>query len=148
NLTIDYLKPEKAVGATDQDDRRKLLDELQGDFQKRYGGPAAAAHAAAYRKAQRMVDTEARGAFRLEEETAKGRDAHGRNRFGQGCLLARRLLERGVSFVEVTLDGWDTHVQNFEQVKNLSGTLDPAFATLLSDLKDRGMLANTLVVWM
>src|SRR5262249_61925738 len=52
------------------------------------------------------------------------------------------------SFVEVTLDGWDTHNDNFNQVKNLSHTLDPAFATLLSDLRDRGMLENTLVVWM
>src|SRR5439155_9976008 len=76
------------------------------------------------------------------------RDAYARNRFGQGCLLARRLVERGVSFVEVTLDGWDTHTSNFEQVKTLSQTLDPAFGTLLADLKDRGMLGNTLVVWM
>jgi uncharacterized protein (DUF1501 family) len=95
-----------------------------------------------------MIDTEARGAFRLEEEPVKLRDAYGRNRFGQGCLLARRLVERGVSFVEVTLEGWDTHTNNFEMVKTLSETLDPAFATLLADLKDRGMLANTLVVWM
>jgi uncharacterized protein (DUF1501 family) len=148
NLTIDYLRPERAVAATDQDTRRKLLAEMQGDFERRHGGPAAAAHAATYRKAQRMVDTEARGAFRLDEEPAKLRDAYGRNRFGQGCLLARRLVERGVSFVEVTLDGWDTHQNNFDSVKTLSGTLDPAFATLLADLKDRGMLANTLVVWM
>jgi uncharacterized protein (DUF1501 family) len=148
NLTIDYLKPDKPVAATDQDMRRKLLAELQGDFEKRHGGFATAAHAATYRKAQRMIDTEARGAFRLEEEPAKLRDAYGRNRFGQGCLLARRLVERGVSFVEVTLDGWDTHQNNFEMVKTLSETLDPAFATLLADLKDRGMLANTLVVWM
>ncbi|HEY7314176.1 MAG TPA: DUF1501 domain-containing protein [Gemmataceae bacterium] len=148
NLTIDYLKPDKPVAASDQEVRRKLLAELQGDFKKRHGGDATAAHAASYRKAQRMVDTEARGAFRLDEEPAKLRDAYGRNRFGQGCLLARRLLERGVSFVEVTLDGWDTHQNNFEMVKTLSQTLDPAFATLLSDLKDRGRLANTLVVWM
>src|SRR5262249_5110734 len=140
NLTIDYLKPEKAVGASDQDTRQKLLAELQGDFTRRYGGPAPAAHAAVYRKAPRLIPTEARGAFRLEEETAKLRDAYGRNRFGQGCLLARRLVERGVSFVEVTLDGWDTHTNNFEMVKTLSQTLDPGFATLLSDLKDRGML--------
>lgn len=148
NLTIDYLKAERVVAAPDQDSRRKLLADLQEDFEKRYGGPAAAAHAASYRSAQRMVDTEARGAFRLDEEPAKLRDAYGRNRFGQGCLLARRLVERGVSFVEVTLDGWDTHQNNFEAVKALSQTLDPAFATLLADLKDRGMLANTLVVWM
>src|SRR5262245_20986417 len=148
NLTIDYLKPDRPVAATDQDVRRQLLSDLQGDFEKRYGGSATAAHAAAYRKAQRMIDTEARGAFRLEEETAKLREAYGRNRFGQGCLLARRLVERGVSFVEVTLEGGDTHTNNFEAVKTLSETLDPAFSTLIADLKDRGMLANTLVVWM
>ncbi|MDB5309135.1 MAG: hypothetical protein JWO38_3337 [Gemmataceae bacterium] len=148
NLTIDYLKPDKPVAATDQDVRRQLLADLQGDFEKRHGGAATKAHAANYRKAQKMIDTEAKGAFRLDEEPAKLRDAYGRTRFGQGCLLARRLVERGVSFVEVTLDGWDTHQQNFEQVKTLSETLDPAFATLLADLKDRGLLANTLVVWM
>src|SRR5262245_47897531 len=148
NLTIDYLRPEKPVSSSDQETRQKLLADLQGDFARRHGGPATAAHTAMYRKAQRMIETEARGAFRLEEERAKLRDAYGRNRFGQGCLLARRLVERGVSFVEVTLDGWDTHTNNFEMVKTLSQTLDPAFSTLLADLKDRGLLGNTLVVWM
>jgi uncharacterized protein (DUF1501 family) len=149
NLSIDYLRPDRPVPADDQDMRRQLLADLQGDFEKRHGAAAAArAHAASYRKAQKMIDTEGRGAFKLDEEPAKIRDAYGRNRFGQGCLLARRLVERGVPFVEVTLDGWDTHLQNFEQVKNLSGILDPAFATLLADLKERSMLANTLVVWM
>lgn len=148
NLSIDYLKPERPVAASDQNVRRQLLEDLQGDFQKRYGGSAAKAHAASYLKAQRMIDTEGRGAFRLDEEPAKLRDAYGRSRFGQGCLLARRLVERGVPFVEVSLEGWDTHANNFEMVKALSQTLDPAFATLLTDLKDKGMLANTLVVWM
>src|SRR5207237_6353547 len=110
------------------------------------GGAASKAHAASYRKAQKMIDTEAKGGFRLDEEPAKLRDAYGRNRFGQGCLLARRLLERGVSFVEVGLDGWDTHSNNFEMVKTLSETLDPGFSTLLADLKERGMLSDTLVV--
>jgi len=148
NLSIDYLKPDKPVASSDQEIRRQLLADLQGDFEKKHGSAATKAHAASYRKAQRMIDTEARGGFRLDEEPAKLRDAYGRNRFGQGCLLARRLVERGVSFVEVTLDGWDTHQNNFAQVKSLSETLDPAFATLLSDLKDRSLLANTLVVWM
>ncbi|VTR96162.1 secreted protein containing duf1501 : Uncharacterized protein OS=Planctomyces maris DSM 8797 GN=PM8797T_09209 PE=4 SV=1: DUF1501 [Gemmata massiliana] len=148
NLTVDYLKPEKPVAAADQDARRQLLADLQSDFEKQHGGAAAKAHAAAYRKAQKLIDTEAKGAFKLDEEKSALRDAYGRSRFGQGCLLARRLVERGVSFVEVTLDGWDTHAQNFDAVKTLSATLDPAFATLVSDLKDRGMLENTLVVWM
>jgi uncharacterized protein (DUF1501 family) len=148
DLTIDDLKPAGPVAASDMDARRQLLAGLQGDFEKRHGGAAAKAHAASYRKAQRMIDTQARGGFRLGEEPAKLRDAYGRTRFGQGCLLARRLIERGVSFVEVSLEGWDTHSQNFEQVKTLNQTLDPAFATLLSDLKDRGRLDHTLVVWM
>src|SRR5262249_17144404 len=76
NLSIDNLRPERAVAAPDLETRRMLLTGLQADFEKRHGGPAAAAHAASYRKAQRMVDTEARGAFRLEEEPVKLRDAY------------------------------------------------------------------------
>jgi uncharacterized protein (DUF1501 family) len=70
-------------------------------------------------------------------------------------LLARRLVERGVPFVEVTLNatmgapgGWDTHNANFTQVTSLCRVLDPAWATLMSDLKDRGLLDTTTVVWM
>jgi uncharacterized protein (DUF1501 family) len=81
-------------------------------------------------------------------EKSEVRDKYGRNPFGQGCLLARRLVEKGVPFVEVTLDGWDTHGDNFAQVKRLSGTLDAGFAALMADLKDRGLLATTTVVCM
>jgi uncharacterized protein (DUF1501 family) len=62
--------------------------------------------------------------------------------------LARRLIEQGVTFVEVESNGWDTHDNNFERVKKLSGDVDPAFGTLLGDLKERGMLDKTLVIWM
>ena len=93
NLSIDYLKPDKQVAANDQEMRRQLLADLQGDFEKQHGSAATKAHAASYRKAQKMIDTEARGGFRLDEEPAKIRDAYGRSRFGQGCLLARRLVE-------------------------------------------------------
>src|SRR5262249_14432959 len=91
----------------------------------------------------------------LGDESKELRDAYGRNLFGQGCLLARRLVERGVPFVEVTLSGvqgagagWDTHQNNFDQVKSLSGILDPAWATLMEDLKAKGLLDTTLIVWM
>jgi uncharacterized protein (DUF1501 family) len=95
-------------------------------------------------------------AFNLGEEPAALRDAYGRNTFGQGCLLARRLIERGVPFAEVTLSGaegantlgWDTHQKNFDAVQKLSGVLDAGWSTLLDDLKDRGLLDTTLVVWM
>jgi len=94
-------------------------------------------------------------AFELDREPAAVRDAYGRNLFGQGCLLARRLVERGVPFVEVTLgasadgtSGWDTHFDNFDVVKRLSGILDPAWSALMNDLEQRGLLESTLVVWM
>jgi uncharacterized protein (DUF1501 family) len=102
-----------------------------------------------------MVASQARQAFALDQETEAMRDAYGRNRFGQGCLLARRLVERGVPFVEVTLGrmpgsdlAWDTHNDNFTRVQRLCEVLDPAYATLLTDLKRRGLLESTLVVWM
>src|SRR5262249_29873265 len=65
-----------------------------------------------------------------------------------GCLMARRLVEAGIPFVEVFQHGWDTHRDNFPRVKQLSAEADPAMATLISDLKDRGLLESTLVIWM
>ncbi len=100
-----------------------------------------------------MMRTSAGKAFDLDQEPAKLRDAYGRNRFGQGCLLARRLVERGVPFIEVSLGGnngfgWDTHSNNFETVRDLSQVLDAGWATLVDDLKERGLLDSTLIVWM
>jgi uncharacterized protein (DUF1501 family) len=102
-----------------------------------------------------MIESQARNAFKLDEEPAEVREAYGRNRFGQGCLLARRLVERGVPFVEVTLAqvpgagaAWDTHATNFTSVKALCDVLDPAWSTLVRELRERGLLENTLVVWM
>src|SRR5262249_32035662 len=68
--------------------------------------------------------------------------------FGKACVMARRLVESGVRFVEVTLDGWDTHADNFNQVKTLLGQLDPALSALVSDLSERGKLDETLLICM
>ncbi|MBX9626673.1 MAG: DUF1501 domain-containing protein, partial [Gemmataceae bacterium] len=108
--------------------------------------PVAESVRAATLQAVRLMRPEAAAAFDLDAETDKTRAAYGKGVFAEGCLLARRLVERGVPFVEVTLDGWDTHDKNFDRVRELSGTLDAAFAALLSDLKDRGLLDATLVV--
>jgi hypothetical protein len=86
-------------------------------------------------------------ALNLDREPVTLRDSYGRDRFGQGCLAARRLVERGVPVVEVILGGWDTHMDNFRAVKRSSGILDNGWAALLSDLKERGLLDTTLVVW-
>jgi len=154
NLSIENLAPPKTVSKESMQERFKVLNFLQQDFSKRASSTSSATHKANAEKAMRMIESQAKHAFKLEEETAQLRDAYGRNRFGQGCLLARRLIERGVSFVEVALSGttnglgWDTHAQNFETVKTLSEILDPGFATLLQDLRERSLLDSTLVVWM
>lgn len=82
----------------------------------------------------------------ISRRKAELRDAYGRDPFGQGCLLARRLVERGVRFVEVSLHGWDTHSNNFTATPDLCEKLDRGLATLVSDLHGRGMLRDTLVV--
>lgn len=90
---------------------------------------------------------EAGQAFDLSREKDSLRDRYGRHHFGQSCLLARRLVEHGVSFITVNMGGWDTHVENFRTMRKLLPVLDSGFATLLQDLADRGLLARTLVVW-
>ena len=138
------------------DARLDLLNVLEDDFTSARPGVTAASHRTAYEQAVRMMRSEAVKAFNLDEEPDALRDRYGRNLFGQGCLLARRLVERGVPFIEVSLNGvqgtnafgWDTHQNNFEALKALLGVLDPGWATLMADLKDRGLLDSTLIVWM
>ena len=156
SFEVRNLKPADRLPAAQVDSRLSLLSTLEHSFlSERPDGPGHS-HLQSYEQAVRMMKSEAVAAFDLEQEEASLRDSYGRNAFGQGCLLARRLVERGVSFVEVSLNGvdgpggagWDTHQDNFNAVKGLCGILDPAWATLMTDLKQRGLLENTLVVWM
>jgi uncharacterized protein (DUF1501 family) len=93
-----------------------------------------------------MMKSEDLKAFDLTQESDELRKAYGKDSFGQGCLLARRLVERGVRFVEVSLGGWDTHTANFVRVPELCDTLDRAMAALIADLSARGLLDETLIV--
>jgi len=128
--------------------RLGLLEELEQDFAQAGGQPRVTAHRALYGSAAQMVRSPRLRAFDLAQERDAVRDSYGRNAFGQGCLLARRLIEAGVTFVEVELNGWDTHQENFNRTRTLSAQADPAFASLVSDLKERGRLERTLVIWM
>ncbi len=130
------------------EERRVLLGDLEEEFLASRSGPITASHRTALEAAVRLMKPENARAFDLTAEPAALRDRYGRNLFGQGCLLARRLVERGLPFVEVTLDGWDTHAENFDGVKNLCGILDPAWSALMEDLKARGLLDSTLIVCM
>jgi hypothetical protein len=147
-LRVEDLNPPAAVGKDHTAARIDLLEQVQRDFLARHPDQPALSHQNAYERAVRLMRTAAGKAFDLAQEKPAVRDAYGRNLFGQGCLLARRLVERRVPFVEVTLNGWDTHGQNAATVRSLSQTVDAAWGALMADLKERGLLSSTLIVWM
>ena len=92
---------------------------------------------------------ETKRAFQIEKEDPRLRDRYGRTRTGQSLLLARRLIEAGVRFVTVTDGGWDTHTNNFNSLKkNRMPPVDQGVSQLLIDLEQRGLLENTLLVWL
>jgi hypothetical protein len=129
--------------------RLELLDSLEAvGFARSGGADLVRDHEALYRQTSNMVLSPRMTAFDLEQEESTLRDSYGRTPFGQGCLLARRLIETGVSFVEVRSNGWDTHQDNANRVKALAGAVDPGLAALIADLKQCGLLESTLVIWM
>jgi uncharacterized protein (DUF1501 family) len=93
-----------------------------------------------------VTSPQAKAAFNVKAEEKKVRDLYGMTRFGQQCLLARRLVEAGVPWVSLHWGGWDHHFNLFNDMKRQLPELDPAFSGLLTDLKDRGLLDSTLVV--
>jgi hypothetical protein len=147
-LRVQDLDSPKDVSRSRADARLDVLAEMEDEFLQSRSSPAASSHRTAYLRAVKMMRSPAMKAFELDREPAKLRDKYGRNLFGQGCLLARRLIEQGVPFVEVNLGGWDTHQDNFNAVKRQCDVLDPGWATLLEDLDDKGLLASTTIVWM
>jgi hypothetical protein len=147
-LRVEDLDLPGGVSRQRANARLELVEDFNKDFLEEHPGGPASAHRTAYQRAVAMMRSKAVKAFDLSEEPGKLRDRYGRNLFGQGCLLARRLIEQGVPFIEVNLNGWDTHGNNFESVKNLCGVLDPAWSTLMDDLRDKGLLETTLIVWM
>ncbi len=128
--------------------RLAVLDKLEADFASRGGETVVESHRKLYGKAARMVLSPKIKAFDLTAEPQSAHQQYGSTPFGRGCLLARRLVEEGVTFVEVRHGNWDTHDNNFERVSQLSGQVDPEMAALIADLKERGRLDRTLVVWM
>lgn len=127
-------------------DRLSIAKKLDRKFAETYNVKNVRAYADMYDDAVKMMKSEELTAFDLEKEPDALRNKYGRDNFGQGCLLARRLVEHGVRYVEVTFGSWDTHNANFTRVPELCDELDTALSTLLQDLSSRGMLEDTLVV--
>src|SRR5262249_24300473 len=101
-----------------------------------------------FQKAVELMHSGKTKAFELGNEPAASREAYGNSRFGQGCLLARRLVEAGGAFVEGAPDGWDAPNNTPSRPTSLSHELGSPMATLIGDLKQRGLLETTLVIWM
>ena len=157
DFTVRDLTPPGGVSSQQIGLRREALEKID-TFQRQLDEQPSALEALDehYRSALRMITSPAtQRAFDLNREPAEVREMYGRHQFGQGCLLARRLIESGTRFVTVSsgdnLTGpgsWDTHRENFKYLRHLLPPLDQAFPALLSDLKQRGMLEKTLVVWL
>jgi hypothetical protein len=143
---LKNVKPQPGLTEDKFQARLQLAAELDGDFRSTFPHRNVKAYAEMYDNAIAMMKSEDLKAFDLSEEPGEIRQAYGRESFGQGCLLARRLVERGVRFVEVSLGGWDTHNANFVRVPELCSTLDKALAALIGDLHNRGLLNETLIV--
>jgi uncharacterized protein (DUF1501 family) len=143
---VENLKP--LVAQREFDGRFGLLQEMEQAFNREYKADSGTSHSTTYRRAVELMKSREAKAFDLSLEPASSKKSYGEGKFGEGCLLARRLIETGVSFVEVTLGGWDTHQDNFERVKTLSKQADNGMSALLTDLKQRGLLDTTLVIWM
>jgi hypothetical protein len=157
NFRVEGLALEQGLSLGRIEARRGLLSSVDAQ-RSRLDRVASARNLDAYydRAFSLLTSPATRRAFDLAAEPAALRDRYGRNTLGQSCLLARRLVEAGVRFVQVNASGslfgdygWDTHSDNFNQLKNkLLPRFDPALATLLDDLDDRGLLGETLLLCM
>lgn len=125
--------------------RHELRSFVEGRFIEETGSELARMHRQSYEASRRLQ--RAREVFRIDAEWNKYRDLYGDSEFGKRCLLARRLVESGVAFVEVGQTSYDSHADNFGWHKGLVPPMEHAWAGLLTDLKDRGLLDRTLVVW-
>ncbi len=138
---------ESPVGHRRIEQRLALFNRLEDEFAARGGKSVVQNQKQLYSKAAGLVMSPATRAFDISEEPQSVRAEYGNTNFGKGCLLARRLVEAGVSFIEVRSNGWDTHDNLYERVGNLSSEVDPAFAALITDLKRRGLLERTTILW-
>jgi uncharacterized protein (DUF1501 family) len=137
-----------AQGVTDkrQQDRRQLLHQLN-TLEKAREDAAWKNLDQAEQQAYELILGDAGKVFDLAQEKDEMRDRYGRNTFGQSCLAARRLVERGVPYVTINYQGWDTHRQNFQTMRQKLPQMDKGLATLLQDLTERGLLDSTIIWW-
>ena len=129
--------------------RMQMLASLENSFVKQQRGQSASDHAQVLEKTVALMTSKQMAAFKVKEESEAVQERYGKTGFGRGCLMARRLVEQGVAFVEVDLGGWDTHNNNFNTLANNKlPEMDKAMSALVSDLDERKLLSDTAIIWM
>lgn len=129
--------------------RLEMLAALENGFIAQKRGGAAEEHAKIIHKTVKLMTSKQMDAFKVSREPKETQEKYGSSGFAKGCLMARRLVEAGVPFVEVDLGGWDNHTDIFPTLQNQKlPELDKAMSALVSDLEERGMLDDTVIVWM
>ena len=143
---LENSQPPKYLSAEQFDDRMALAAQFDHAFKNKYRTQAVAGYTDLYREAISLMRSDELSVFDVNQETEEVRQKYGDNELGLGCLLARRLVSRGIRFVEVVFGGWDMHNNLFGSMAGRARVLDQAVAALLEDLDSSGLLAETLVV--
>jgi hypothetical protein len=143
---LPHIKRYGNVDEIEMQERMALAQMMDLSFHKKYPSKKVRTYSDVYQEAMKLMTSKDLEAFDLSKEPALSRKLYGDSRFGKSCLLARRLVEHGVRFVELTLGGWDTHNDNHDNVADLTNPLDQSVSALLDDLHYRGLLDETLVV--
>jgi hypothetical protein len=148
NPRAGLANSKKADYLTDDnfDARLNMASILNSEFREKFPIKKVRAYSDLYKDAVRLMNSNDINAFDITQEPEYIHELYGTSNFGQGCLLARRLIENRVRYVEVTRGGWDTHDDNFTRVEANCADIDKAIGALLLDLERRGLLSETLVV--
>jgi hypothetical protein len=144
---LENIKP--LGSSAEYNDRVGVLEQLEQGFSRAYKANSAQAHQASVNRAVQLVRSDQNKAFEISLEPQAVRDAYGDTELGRGCLLARRLVEAGVAFVEVYSSNWDYHVnETYDRAKTMMTEMDHGVSALMTDLKNRSLLQDTLIIMM
>ncbi|MCP4172852.1 MAG: DUF1501 domain-containing protein [Fuerstiella sp.] len=143
---LQNTKSPKYLNEKNFEKRRRLINQFEAGFKKKFATTDVKAYTEYYTEAVRLLKSPDLAAFDISKEESSVKEAYGANRIGQGCLLARRLVEKGVRFVEIEHGGWDNHRDIYASFNDRAGQLDTAIGALLDDLKQRRLLDKTLIV--
>ena len=131
------------------DQRLRMLKTIEDKFVNEKRGDYASDHSKLLTKTVKLMTSPQMEVFKVSKEPKEVQERYGNTGFGRGCLMARRLVEMGVPFIEVDLGGWDNHMDIFKTLQDQKlPELDKAMSALISDLNDRGLLQDTAIIWM